>query len=258
MSLEEHRASAVPTLRFSTADSRLPLGLRRRLGGAVASGALPRDPAVRDPERRQDRAQHRRHHADRHRGHARARDRRADRVLRARRVAGDGDVPLAGARQLSAPDDPHSDGGAGGVVDPVRGAVVSRRRIPHRLRAGGGVRAGVPDRYARRHARRAARAAPHDAVVPADHAAVFPQADPAGDRADHLHQLEGQHQPGDPRRHHCRAGGRGHRHRPSAVGGAGIVLGLGRVRLDHRAGGAAVPARGHGRARRSAPVAVAA
>ena len=46
--------------------------------------------------------------------------------------------------------------------------------------------------------------------------AVFPQADAAGDRAEHLHQLEGQYQPGDPRRHHRRAGRRGHRHRPSA------------------------------------------
>ncbi len=38
-------------------------------------------------------------------------------------------------------------------------------------------------------------------------AAIFPQADPAGHRADAVHQLEGQYQPGDPRGHHRRAVG---------------------------------------------------
>ena len=172
------------------------------------------------------------HHADRHRRHAGAGHRRADRLVRARPRAGDGDVPLRSAGKIPASDDPHPDGGAGRVLDFVRGAVVSRRRIPHRLRAGRGLRPGVPGRHARRHARRAARTASHDAVVPADHAAVFRQADAAGDRADHLHELEGQYQPGDPRRHHRRTGRRGDRHRPSIVGGAGTVLGRRRVRLD--------------------------
>ena len=44
MSLEEHRASAVPTLGFPTADAHLPARFCDRLGGAVASGALPGDP----------------------------------------------------------------------------------------------------------------------------------------------------------------------------------------------------------------------
>jgi NitT/TauT family transport system permease protein len=39
------------------------------------------------------------------------------------------------------------------VLDPVRGAVVSRRGVPHHLRAGRGVRAGLSGRLARCHAR---------------------------------------------------------------------------------------------------------
>ena len=251
-------SASVPSLSFPAADSRFPSGLRGLLGGAVASGALSRHSAFRDPEFREI-------------AKSLASITPVDiavtlaRVIAALIVSFVLGVALAmamyrsrGARELSAPDDPHPDGGAGRLLDSVRGAVVSRRRIPHRLRAGGGVRAGVSGRFARRHARRAARTAPHDALVPADHLAVLRQADAAGDRADPVHQLEGQYQPGHPRRHHRRAGRRGHRHRPSVVGGAGIVLGRRRVRLDAGAGGAAVLAGGAGRARRGAHVAVAA
>ena len=60
----------------------------------------------------------------------------AGRVFRPRPRAGDGDVSLPVAGKISAPDHPAVHGRAGGVVDLVRGAVVSRRRIPHRLRVG--------------------------------------------------------------------------------------------------------------------------
>ena len=86
---------------------------------------------------------------------------------------------------------------------------------------------------------------------------VLPEADAAGDRAEHLHQLESEYQPGHSRRHHRRAGRRGDRHRPPTVGRAGIVLGRRRVRLDAGAGGAAVPAGSRRRPRRDAPAAVA-
>jgi NitT/TauT family transport system permease protein len=68
--------------------------------------------------------------------------RSAHRFVFARRGDGDGDVSFGLARQVFAPDDPPSHGGAGGVMDFVRSAVVPGRRVPHLLRACGRLRAG--------------------------------------------------------------------------------------------------------------------
>ena len=71
------------------------------------------------------------------------------------------------------PDDPHPDGGAGSVVDSVRGAVVSTASNSASASCWSSCAAPFPGRYARRHAQRAARIASHDAVVPADDLAIF-------------------------------------------------------------------------------------
>src|SRR5215468_1825899 len=142
-------------------------------------------------------------------------------------------------------------------MDPLRSAVVSWRRIPDWFRAGCRLRSRISGRHARCHARCPARIASNDAIIPANNVAVFLQVIAARDRADSIHKLEDQYQPGHSRRHHCRTGWCGHRDRTSIVGGAGTIFRSRRVRLDAGAGRPFVSPRSNGCTCRGARFAVA-